>query len=119
MKTLIISFTFLISINIFAAKKYTCSTEGISKFESGIDVVELIVTEKTLTLSYRYDYSNAFYTEFSDNNDAALYHEYRDNQILFGFDSETYGKLASFDKGQTYEGRAVVSQDFDLFLRCK
>ena len=118
MKSALVIFILLLSTQVFS-KTLDCNTNGISRFRAGIDVVTLEINKDSLKIIYRYENSDNEFSTLSDNTNPAFFHSYKENQIIFGFDGETFGKLASFDNGKSYQGRAVVSQDFDLFFDCK
>jgi hypothetical protein len=96
-----------------------CSVEGVDVFSTDIESVKINILNNGLAVDYKYTNIDATFFDLADNSNPSKVYEITDDKITFGLDGETFGKLASFDNGNTFEGRAVISQDFPVFLTCK
>lgn len=99
-------------------KSYNCQVSSIEQFQSDISSVKIDLIDGAIAVHYKYRNFDQVFSEYSDNSDRACFHEFRKNQIIFGFDGDSFGKLASFDEGRTFEGQAVIAEDFTVFLTC-
>lgn len=99
-------------------RKLSCFVESIGTSSDDIGSVDLEIYNGGMRILYTYrGSSNLFEDEFNHGDGTGLY-SYSKNQLIFGYDGEHSGKLASFDNGKTFSGKAYISQDFTTFLEC-
>jgi hypothetical protein len=97
----------------------SCSVQGIDVVSTEIEDVKINILKDGLAVDYKYSRIAKYFFDIADNSTPANVYDISEDKIIFNLDGETFGKLASFDNGKSFEGRAVISQDFPVFLTCK
>jgi hypothetical protein len=96
-----------------------CSVQGIDVVSTQIQDVSVNILKNGFAVDYKYTRIDRNFFDIVDNSSSVNVYTVSKDKITFNLDGETFGRLASFDNGKTFEGRAVISQDFPVFLTCK